>query len=176
MKPEPQPPTFDKESLFSALIKKAPVLITPVGSIPSTIPSDMRNEFGGASDPQTGDVYIQRSLEFKGVFAAVAMELAYAEIVNDTSDVAEPRFTAQCAAYMICEKYGVDTKGFDFDAAPDIFENMPDLDSSKENSRPQTIKYELSKIRNAAEAVANRVERQLDAMQQQKSPKEQEAR
>jgi len=176
MKPEPKPPTFDRETLFSALIKKAPSLITPVDSIPSTVPDNMRNEFGGASDPQTGEIYIQRGMEFRDAFAAVAVELAYAETVNDISDVAEPRFTAHCAAYLLCEKYGVDTKNFSFDDAPGTFENTPDLDSSKDNSRPQTIKYELSKIRNAAEGVASRVERQLDAAQQQKTVKEQEAR
>ena len=176
MKPEPKPPNFDRETLFSALIKKAPSLITPVDSIPSTVPDNMRNEFGGASDPQTGEIYIQRGMEFRDAFAAVAVELAYAETVNDISDVAEPRFTAHCAAYLLCEKYGVDTKNFSFDDAPGTFENTPDLDSSKDNSRPQTIKYELSKIRNAAEGVASRVERQLDAAQQQKTVKEQEAR
>jgi hypothetical protein len=150
-------PKFTERQLLQALISKAPMKINGVTEIPDYLPDDMRGENGAATDPKTGEIFVRKGMEFADTFSAVALELAYAEAVNDISDAAEPRFTAYCAAYMLCKKYGVDTRSFAFEDAPGTFDMIEGLD-------PQIMKHELSKIRDAADGVSGRMARQLDAV------------
>jgi hypothetical protein len=160
-------PAVDDRQLLRALVHKAPVKITGVEELPDSLPHDMRSESGAATDPQTGEVYVRKGMAFSDTFSAVAHELAYAETVQKGYFVAEPRFTAYCAAYILCKKHGVDTKNFAFKDAPAAFNQTLGLNA-------QTIKHELSKIRDAADAVSGRMAKQLDAMQ--KAAKSQDAR
>ena len=40
----------------------------------------------------------------------------------------ENEFGCYCTAYMICNRYGVDTKPFNFDKAPEMFEGKENKD------------------------------------------------
>lgn len=156
-------PNFTERQLLQALISKAPAKINGVAELPQDLPVDMRRENGAATDPETGEIYVRKGMEFRDTFSAVALELCYAEAVNDISDAAVPRFTAYCAAYMLCKKYGVDTQGFAFEDAPGTFDMISDLN-------PQIMKHELSKIRDAADSVSGRMARQLDAVARAAEP------
>lgn len=54
------------------------------------------------------------------LFQAVAQELSLAEIAynSDSYSRSEALYPAKCAAYMLCKKYGVDTKGIDIASPP----------------------------------------------------------
>jgi len=151
-------PSYDNRQLLKALVNKVPMKIIGVDKLPDHLPNDMLGENGAATDPKTGDVYVIKGMEFSDIFSAVALELAYAEAVNDVSGANDPRFTAYCASYILCKKYGVDTQNFIFEDAPGTFEMVPDI-------TPQIIKQELSKIRDAADKIAGRIAKHRDAVQ-----------
>ena len=153
VKTAPQP-SYTERQLLAALISKAPMKISCVDELP--------DGSGARTDPQTGDMFILKGMEFHDTFRSVAYELACAEIKDDGDF--DPQFTAYCAAYILCKKYGVDTKGFDLDGVPAMFEDM----------KPQAIKAELSKIRDAAANIDGRMFKHLDAIQ--KAAKNQESR
>ena len=67
-------------------------------------------------------------------------------------DYGEDVFHAYCTAYIICQKCGLDTQDFDFQRAPEIFEGM----------EPQEVRRELSKIRDAANAISSRMAKVLE--------------
>ena len=165
---------FTERQLLQALISKAPVKITGVTELPDYLTadanSDVRGENGSVADPETGEVFILKGMEFSDTFSAVALELAYIEAASNASNAKEaldPNFTAYSAAYILCKKYGVSTKGFNFENAPGAFGLISESD-------PQAIKNELSKIRDTADVISARMEKQLDVLS--KSAKIQEER
>jgi len=160
-------PKFTERQLLQALVSKAPVKITGVSELPDHLPHDMRGENGAATDPQTGEIFVRRGMEFSDTFSAVALELAYNEAANDIREAVEPRFTAYCAAYTLCKKHGVDTRNFHFEDAPGTFGLMSGLDA-------QMVKRELSIIRDTAGNIVERMSKQLEAVQ--KAARAQEAR
>jgi hypothetical protein len=140
----PAPPSHTERQILTALIAKAPVKITGVDELP---------DGGGArTDPDTGDIEVLKGMEFSDTFRSAAHELCYAEAVRD-ENVTDPQFTAYCASYVLCKKYGVDTKDYSFESAAYMFDGMD----------AQTVKHELSQIRDAADAVSGRMAKQLDA-------------
>jgi hypothetical protein len=152
----PQISGHSERQLLSALISKAPVSITGVDELPGGL--------GTMTDPETGGISVRRGMEFSDTFRSLAQELSLTELTNGKDSQADPRFSAYCAAYLLCKKYGVDAQGFSFEGAPGVFDSMD----------AQTVKGELSQIRNAAENISGRMVRQLET--QQKAAKNQDAR
>ena len=151
----PAQPKFTERQLLQALIAKAPMKITGVTELP---------EGGGAyTDPDTGEIQVLKGMEFSDTFRSVSNELCHAEAVR-SDNATDPQFTAYCASYILCKKYGVDTKDYQFDSAKYMFTDMD----------AQAVKGELSQIRDAADAISGRMAKQLDAVQ--KAAKVQEAR
>jgi hypothetical protein len=139
-------PQFTERQMLSALISKAPMKINGIDNI--------SNGLGAYTDPDTGEIFVRKGMEFADTFSAVALELSYAEVTSDGIAVAEPRFSAYYAAYLLCKKYGVDTQNFTFNDAPYIFNGLD----------AQDVKYELSQIRAAADTISGRMAKQLDAV------------
>lgn len=150
------PPHYSERLLLGALISKAPLPIAGVDELP--------NNLGAMYDPQTNSISVRRGMEFFDTFRGVAQELALADLTTGPDTQAHPEFSAYCASYLICKKYGVDTQAFSFENAPGAFAGKD----------AQDIKGELSQIRGVAEDISGRMERQLDA--QQKAAKTQDAR
>ena len=150
------PPTFSDRQLLSALISKAPMKISGV--------ENLSGDFGAYTDPDSGEIFVRKGMEFADTFRSVAQELCYAEVEKTGTNTIDPMFTAYSGAYILCKKYGVDTKDFNFDAAPTLFDGFD----------AQNIKQGLSSVRDAADSIAGRMARQLDTVQ--KAAKSQEAR
>jgi len=149
-------PSYDNRMLLKALIHKAPMKISGVESL--------SGDLGAYTDLQTGEIFVRKGMEFADTFRSVAQELSYAEVERNENNTADPEFTAYCAAYILCKKYGVDTQGFNFASAPSMFRGF----------EPQQIKQELSSIREAVDNISGRMAKQLDAAQ--KAARNQEAR
>lgn len=67
-------------------------------------------------EPESNMLLIRENVgDSTKLFQAVAQELSLAEIAynSDTYDRNEAIYPAKCAAYMLCKKYGIDTKGID---------------------------------------------------------------
>ena len=149
------PPHYTERQILGALISKYPMKIIGVDELP--------DERGAMTDPD-GSILVRKGMEFSDTFRAVAFEMACAEVATDPTLSQEQEFSAYCATYLLCKKYGADTKDFSFDRAPEIFSGM----------EAQDIKGELSQIRDVAEAISGRMARQLEA--QQKAAKNNDAR
>jgi len=172
----PTPPNFTERQLLAALVHNAPMKITSVAELPG--------ERGAMTDPDTGDITVRKGMAFADTFSSLANELTAAEVNSARAEpsipgrmgeqyqmrtasafgTTSPGFTAYAAAYVLCKKYGVDTQSFNLSDASAVFEGMD----------AQTSKGELSQIRSAAESVANRMAKHLDAVQ--KAAKNQDAR
>jgi hypothetical protein len=142
-KPAPAPAWRDERALLRALVEKAPVKILSV--------DELRDGGGAATNPETGDISVRKGLAFPDLFRSLAHELAYAAVPSESR--IDPRFAAYAASYALCKKYGVDTQNFNFGSAPPQFRDMD----------AQTVKRELSGIKDAIETVSTRMARNLDA-------------
>jgi len=156
MKPAPMPPTRTERQLLQALISKAPMKISGI--------ENLSGDLGAYTDRDTGEIFVRKGMEFADTFRSVAQELCYAEVERGGGNTADPMFTAYSAAYILCKKYGVDTKSFDFKAAPEMFRGF----------EPKDVKQELSVIRKAADNITERMAKQFDAVS--KAARNQEAR
>ena len=146
IKPSPAQPTYTDRQLLQALISKAPMKISGV--------ENLSGNLGAYTDPDTGEVFVRKGMEFADSFRSVAQELCYAEVQRDGNNTADPSFTAYSAAYILCKKYGVESKDFDFETAPGMFRGFEAKD----------IKQELSAIRDAADSISGRMVTHLDAV------------
>ena len=66
-------------------------------------------------------------------------------------DKNEDAFHVSCASYMLCKKYGMDTSRYNFLHAPEFFEKM----------ETQEVRVELSRARDAANAISARMAKVL---------------
>ncbi len=149
------PPHYTERQILGALISKYPMKIIGVDDLPDNL--------GAITNPD-GDILVRKGMEFSDTFRSVAYEMAGAELATDPQLSPEQEFCAYSATYLLCKKYGVETREFNFDKVGGVFDGM----------EAQEIKGELAQIRDAAENISGRMERQLEA--QQKSAKNQDAR
>ena len=149
-------PYHSSSQILKALIKEAPAKITCVDELPGG--------FGAVTNHGTGEISVRKGMEYADIFRCLAKELAGINLAAGNNVQSDIHFSAYCAAYILCKKYGVDTHNFDFTNARVVFDNMD----------AQTIKRELSRIRDTAHAISGRMAKQLDAPQ--KAARAQEVR
>lgn len=154
MRATPQPSHTERQ-ILSALISKAPMKIMGVDELPGD---------RGATTNLDGKILVRRGMGFSDTFRAVAYEMAGAELATDPELSPEQEFSAYCASYLLCKKYGADVQDFNFEDAPGVFDGMD----------AQEIKGAFSQIRDTAENISGRMARQLEA--QQRVARSQEAR
>jgi hypothetical protein len=149
------PSHYSERQILGALISKYPMKIIGVDELP--------NDRGAMTDPD-GSILVRKGMAFSDTFRAVAFEMACAEVATDPTLSPEQEFCAYSATYLLCKKYGADTKDFSFEHAPDMFAGMD----------AQEVKGELSGIRDTAENISGRMARQLET--QQKAARNNDAR
>jgi ribosomal protein L14 len=128
--------------------------------IAQTTPDDRAAYF----DNNANILYVKEGVgDGTKLFQAIAQELSLAEIYfnSDTFVRSEALFSAQCASYMICHKYGVDTKGIDINKTPLHWKAM-------EN---KNIRSELTMARDSLNEISTKLYFELN---KDKSPREQE--
>ncbi len=150
------PPTnYTERQILGALISKYPMKIIGVDELPDDL---------GAMTNLDGDILVRKGMAFSDTFRSVAYEMAGAELATDPELSPEQEFCAYSATYLLCKKYGAETKEFNFDKVDSVFDGMD----------AQEVKGGLAQIRDAAEEISGRMARHLDA--QQKAAKNNEAR
>lgn len=155
-----QPPTVkrDPTQLVKALLETSNVEYQTAENTP-----DDRAAF---FDTETSTLYIKEGVgDGTKLFQEVASELAIAEIYFNSEEFSrvEAQFPAQCASYMICQKYGVDTKGIDVAKTPLHWKAM----------KNQDIRSELTMARDSLNEISTRLYFELN---KDKAPREQDAR
>jgi hypothetical protein len=141
----PEPFRHTERQILQALISKYSEKITGVDTLP--------DDFAAMTDVD-GSILVRKGMDFSDTFRAVAYEMACAELADSPELSSKTEFCAYSATYLLCNKYGVETQAFHFDAAGGVFEGMD----------AQDVKHELSQIRDAADAISGRMARHLDAV------------
>ena len=101
------------------------------------------------------------------LFRCMSQEIAYAQLDHQNTDTLtcnDKGFAAYAASYVICEKYGIDTKGYEFSNVPEYFEGR----DGKE------VRGEIKAIRDTVNDVAGHMAKELNP--QQRDAKTQEER
>lgn len=147
-----QPPVFhDARALLGALIYKKPVPIQSVDELP--------NGLSALYDPEQQAIFVCRGLPANDLFCSVSKALAEAELVRagDSSPEAAD-FKAKAVSYILGKEFGVDVSGY-------VFDNIP---AELQETDPQTLRTELSDIRDTAFDISARMAR---ALEKEKAPR-----
>lgn len=157
----PAAPTLDRDprKLVAVMLDTAPIDVATVEELPSpNMGAFYRNE------DQT--LYVKRDIgDSVALCQCVAQELGHAQLAMSCEAYSrrEMGFSAVCVGYMLCRKFGVDTRSF-------AIENIPD---GLKNKEPKGIRAELSKTRSAMNEIGSRVAEEIYRRRAERS-KEQE--
>ena len=157
----PAAPTLDRDSrkLVAVMLDTAPIDVATVEELPSpNMGAFYRNE------DQT--LYVKRDIgDSVALCQCVAQELGHAQLAMSCEAYSrrEMGFSAVCVGYMLCRKFGVDTRSF-------AIEDIPD---GLKNKEPKGIRAELSKTRSAMNEIGSRVSEEIYRRRAERS-KEQE--
>ena len=145
----------DPKQLVSIMVDTSPVNVEMADNLPAPTMGAYYN-----NEKQT--LYIKRNIgDSVALCQCVAQELAHAQlsINNDVYSRKDMGFKAVCVGYMICKKYGVDTKNFAIDSIPDEWKNK----------EPKEIRAELSDTRSAMTEINSRVSDEIYRQKQERS-------
>lgn len=157
----PAAPTLDRDprKLVAVMLDTAPIDVATVEELPSpNMGAFYRNE------DQT--LYVKRDIgDSVALCQCVAQELGHAQLAMSCEAYSrrEMGFSAVCVGYMLCRKFGVDTRSF-------AIEDIPD---GLKNKEPKGIRTELSKTRSAMNEISSRVSEEIYRRRAERS-KEQE--
>ena len=109
--------------LVSAMIDASPVPFQPVDDL----------ELPAYYDSEQQTIFIRTGLNEEQLFVSMSKEVAAAVYdfkYNESRNASE--FKAYCVAYMVSTRYGVDTRGFNFDRLPKEYAEMETQDFKSE--------------------------------------------
>ena len=109
--------------LVSAMIDARPVPFQPVDDL----------ELPAFYDSEQQTIFIRTGLNEEQLFVSMSKEVAAAVYDfkhNESRNASE--FKAYCVAYMVSSRYGVDTRGFNFDRLPKEYAEMETQDFKSE--------------------------------------------
>ena len=145
----------DPKALVAIMIDTAPVNVECVDELPYPNMGAFYN-----NDKQT--LFVKRDIgDSVALFQCVAQELGYAQlsISNEVYSRKDVGFQAVCIGYMLCKKYGIDTKAFAVERIPDTLKNK----------EPKQIRTELSKTRSALNEINMRISDEIYRQRQERS-------
>ena len=139
---------YEEHDLIRALVSTPPV------NIVAAEPEQMPDEKGAFFKPEEGCIYVRKGMSAQEIFQNLVPELLFAGYAdgNPHYDKNEDAFHVSCTSYMLCKKYGMDTSRYNFLHAPEFFEKM----------ETQEVSVELSRARDAANAISSRMAKVLD--------------
>lgn len=150
-------PTADKDprKLVAAMIDTAPVEVTAVDELPYP-------GMGALYDNERRTLFVKRDIgDSVALCQCVAQELGHAQlsINSEVYSRKDMGFQAVCIGYMLCRKFGVDTKNFAIDRIPENWKKMD----------PKEIRAELTKTRSAMSEIYSRVSERMYRQRQERS-------
>lgn len=151
MKTQP-PVTHDARALLNALIYKRPAPVQSVDELP--------NGSAAVYDREQNAVFVRRGLSANDLFCGLAKALAQAEFARTGEEYTEENaaFKAHCVSYILGKEFGLDVSGYAFETPVDFLRT----------DDPQTLRAELSDIRDTAFDISARMMR---ALEQSKAPR-----
>ena len=135
--------------LVAAVVDASPVGFQPVEEL----------EVPAFYDSQQQVIFVRQGLSEEQLLASMAKEVSAAVFGlkhGESRDASE--FKAYCVAYMVCSRYGVDTRGFHFDNLP---KELAEMDA-------QAFKGELGRMRDVLGEIQSGM---YKSMEKDKPPK-----
>ena len=117
---------------------------------------------GAFSDNEKQPLFIKKDIgDSVTLCQCVAQELGHAQLSIDSDAYSrkDMSYQAMCISYMLCKKYGVETKNFAVERVPDEWKHKV----------PKEIRSELSKTRPAMSEIHSRVSEELYRQKQERS-------
>ena len=145
----------DPKALITTMLDISPVEVEGTDELPYPNMAAFYN-----NEKQT--LYVKRGVgDSVAVAQCVAQELGHAQLSINSESYSrrDMGFQAVCIGYMLCKKYGVDTRNFAIDRIPQEL-------ASRE---PKEIRIELAETRNAMAEIHNRVSDELFRKKQERS-------
>ncbi len=140
---------IDEKLLVRALISRPPV------NISSCEPDKMPENKGAVFVPEDNCIYVRKGMTAQDIFRSLTVELSLAGFAYKDKDYYREgyAFDAYCTSYLLCKKYGIETKGhFDLSHSPEYFKSMDN----------QEVRGELNNIRDSASDISLRMSRILE--------------
>lgn len=157
--PAPAPPlSAETKELVMAMVSSTPIKKAKVERLSI-------EDSAAYFDDQQNILFIKKGEQPTKLFQDVARELALSEIAyhSDTFNRAENMQAATCTAYMLCKKYGVDTKGIALDGMPSEWKGLGSKD----------LRLQLTMARDSLNTVSNRVYTELNKERERSAPEHQ---
>lgn len=130
-------------TLLSALIDASPVPFEPVKEL----------EVPAFYDGGQQVIFVRQGLTEGQLFAGIAKETAAAVFdLRYQKGREDSEFLSYCVAYMLCSRYGMDTRGFCFDKLPGAFAQMD----------AQALKGELGVMRDVLGEIQGQMYRSME--------------
>lgn len=145
----------DPQKLVAIMLDTAPVNIAASDEMPFP-------NMGAFYNNEKKTLYVKKDIgDSVALFQCVAQELGHAQLAINSEAYSrnESGFNAVCIGYMLCKKFGVDTRNFTLGELPD---KLRDGDA-------KTIREELSKTRTAMSEVYSRVSDELYRQKQERT-------
>ncbi len=155
--PEPaEPKTVDE--LMAALLTDNKVNVQVADNLPDNLQAQYI--------PKQRTVYVRNGMDDTVTFHAINRELACAALDRRDGSYSRAEVSPQayCAAYVVAQKYGVDTNGFNFSRVCQQQENG--------TKNPKELRAVVGDIRTAAYGISGQIGRNLGKMQQETAAEE----
>ncbi|MEF9939142.1 MAG: ArdC family protein [Clostridium sp.] len=152
--PQPEPPEpKSMETLMGAMFDKPEVNIQIADNLPDNVQAQYI--------PQKRTIYVRNGMSEAVTFHAVNRELACASLDRHDGSYSRAGVSAQafCAAYVVAQKYGVETNGFSFDRVCEMQGNG--------NKDPKELRTFVNDVRTAAYTIENHMNRNLGSKEQE---------
>ena len=147
--PEPKP----MDALLGAMLAKPPV--------PVQISDDLPQNVQAQYVPRHRAVYVRNGMSETATFHSINRELACAALDQHDGRYERRTVAAQafCAAYVVAQKYGVDTSSFQFGRVCEM--------QGKGEKDPKELRAFIGDIRNAAYSICKNMNRSLGEQAQE---------
>ena len=145
----------DPQALVAVMIDTSPVIVEGAPELPHP-------QMGAFYDNEKQTLFVKKDIgDSVALCQCVAQELGYAQLSIDSDSYSrkDMGFQAMCVGYMLCKKYGVDTKNFAINRIPEEWKNK----------EPKEIRAELSKTRTAMNEIHSRVSEEMYRQKQERS-------
>lgn len=140
--------SYDMNELIQSIAKNSPVKFEYTDNLPQGS--------GALYDPSTDVIKLRKGMENgTAIFQCITVEMGHAMLSHGNPDYNrnEHALTAFASSYMLCRKYGIDTKAYGFERMNDIFPNM----------ESGQIKKELYDIKKTFSDISQRLDRDLSS-------------
>ena len=147
--PVPSQPHIPEE-IIAAMVEQSPVRL----EISDQLPANVQAQYV----PKAHTIYVRGDMDEASTISAIAREQAHAHFDTVGSGYYRQSYAPQayCAAYVVAQKFGVDTAAFHFDKVCQICAGM----------EPQEKRGFISDIKRAAYAVSRDMQRSFRDLEQ----------